>query len=210
MNSIAQIFWILLFLICCQFSGSKQSRTSVKSPKFADEVAMGEPVGVDTSQSLIEWKGTKLMGAGSHKGIIRFKEGQLRFLEGELTGGSFTVDMKSIYITDIPLSDPIPRANLLTHLQSDFNVKKYPESYFRISKILSENKKRYLEGDLIIKGHSENVRVSFRKVNQSTFVSEFSINRFKWGIGEDGSWLEKKLVDPDIYLKVLLVLNSKG
>jgi len=41
---------------------------------------------------------------------------------------------------------------------------------------------------------------------EKEYFSEFSINRSLWGIGDRGSWLEKKLVDDDFVLKIQIVL----
>ena len=162
-----------------------------------------EKVLINTKTSKVEWKGTKLMGAGSHSGTVNFKNGYLLFSEGKLIGGEFTVDMSSIFITDIPLSDPVPRKNITTHLNIDFETKVFHVSTFKIITVSGKPDGYSIDGALTIKGITRPISIKAREVKRkAAYTSEFSFDRFNWKIGEHGSWLEKKLVDADISLKI--------
>ena len=130
------------------------------------------------------------------------------FSEGKLSGGYFTVDMKSIYITDIPLSDPIPRKNITRHLNSDFETSIFPNASFIIKEISALNSTHWsLSGNMTIKGITKPIQVVLNELEKGkAFGSSFSINRSEWKIGENGSWLEKKLVDEEIVLNVNIVV----
>ncbi|HEU4497379.1 MAG TPA: YceI family protein, partial [Flavobacterium sp.] len=54
---------------------------------------------VDIKNSKINWIGKKV--TGSHEGTIQLKSGALVFKSNKLAGGSFTVDMGSIEVTDL-------------------------------------------------------------------------------------------------------------
>jgi len=164
---------------------------------------------IKIERSLVEWKGTKFRGKGSHSGKVFFKEGYLLFEDHELSGGEFIVDMRSIYNTDIPLSDPVPRKNLTTHLNSDFETARYPTAKFFITNVLQGTPGLMIYGDLTIRGISRKISIQAHKIAPDKFVSEFNINRFDWKIGDNGSWLEKKLVDPDIRLKVTIICDPE-
>lgn len=161
-------------------------------------------VPVDIGKSVVKWKGTKMLRTGKHEGIVSFKNGYLIFAGKRITGGYFIVDMTSIYITDIPLSDPVPRRNLTTHLNSDFDTNKYPEASFKITGVdyLSERTMR-IYGDLTIKEITRSTDFNAQSLpDDSLFNATLIFDRFDWKIGEDGSWLEKKLVDDEVRLEI--------
>jgi len=51
-------------------------------------------VKVDTNSSQIAWVGKKV--TGQHNGTVNIKEGALEMEDGQVTGGSFTIDMTTI------------------------------------------------------------------------------------------------------------------
>ena len=58
-----------------------------------------EGVKINTEKSVVTWKGYKV--TGEHTGTIAIKNGELNFDDGQLTGGSFEIDMTSIKCTDL-------------------------------------------------------------------------------------------------------------
>ncbi|MEQ8906860.1 YceI family protein [Ekhidna sp.] len=205
MNKI--LLLLALLVVSCQNSHQESSvaLSSFTSQKSSDQ--SGERVDIDLEKSIIKWRGTKLMGAGSHEGTVKFKSGYLTFSNKKLEGGQFVANMKSIYNTDIPLSDSIPRKNLTKHLNSDFNTKEYPESTFKIVGVKEMNNgKVEIVGDMTIMGISNPLEF-ISTMNGDFFSAEIQIDRSEWKIGEQGSWLEQKLVDSDFKIKVELYLN---
>lgn len=166
---------------------------------------------VDTNKSIVEWRGTKLRRTGKHEGTVKFLSGKMLFSNGKLYGGQFVVDMKSIYITDIPLSDPVPRKNITNHLNIDFQTSLFQTSSFAINKIIENNNDSYtVKGEMTIMDISRPITIILKEIKQEKeYFSTFTFDRFQWKIGENGSWLEKKLVDADITLKVKIVLLDK-
>ena len=80
---------------------------------------------INAAESSIHWLGKKV--TGQHEGNISLVSGKLE-MEGEvLTGGSFTVDMNSITVTDI---EGEYAEKLKGHLKSDdfFGVATHPEA----------------------------------------------------------------------------------
>lgn len=98
------------------------------------------------AQSNIDWVGRKV--TGTHYGTIALKEGTLVLQNGQLSGGTFTIDTASIRILDI--TDPATNTQFAGHLASDdfFSTEQYPEAYFKISSVNGN----HVEGDLTIKG----------------------------------------------------------
>lgn len=174
---------------------------------FEHGASNSEKIKIDLEKSIVEWKGTKLMGAGSHSGYVIFDSGYLLMSKDTLVGGKFVVDMTTIHNTDIPLSDPIPRRNIISHLNSDFETKNFPTSKFIIRNVSRGQDEYSIEGDLTIKGIQRTISAPVKQLSQNTFKASFTLIRSDWKIGERGSWLEKKLVDPTIYLMVTIVLS---
>jgi polyisoprenoid-binding protein YceI len=84
---------------------------------------MEEPIGdiemktlsLDTETSTLGWKGMK-NATDSHSGSIKFSEGSAEFIDGNLTSGSFVVDMSKISVADQMPEEKI--GMLIGHLSS--------------------------------------------------------------------------------------------
>ncbi len=140
------------------------------------------------------------------KAHFNFKKGILHFSHSGLSGGYFVTDMKSIRVTDMPAAETSAIQNLTNHLSSDLGTEQHPVAKFTITQV-SEHKNGYglqVAGDLTIKDVTRNVAIIVEEGTQSEgrhhYTASFSIDRFDWNIGTDGSWLEKKLVDREITL----------
>ncbi|GAB5536085.1 MAG: hypothetical protein Rubg2KO_23340 [Rubricoccaceae bacterium] len=166
---------------------------------------------VDTTASVVNWRGTKFAGRGKHEGIVRLSSGTLELCDGVLSGGSFTLDMRTIEVTDIPKSDPVPRARLRNHLLSDdfFAVETYPEAIFEIGGVdaLPGDSLR-LQGTLTMRGISEDIAfgadVSAPSPAQLDATAQFSLDRQRWGVAYRGDELARGLVDDLVALDVQL------
>ena len=117
---------------------------------------------INTAESSIHWLGKKV--TGQHEGNISLVSGKLE-MEGDLlTGGSFTVDMNSMTVTDIEGENA---EKLKGHLKSDdfFGVAKHPEATLTFTSVEAKGSGLYtITGDFTIKG----------KTNPSTFDLQVS------------------------------------
>jgi rhodanese-related sulfurtransferase len=86
---------------------------------------------VDVVASSIEWNGRNLLN--KHHGRIGLRSGQLAFIQGQLSGGRFVIDMTSIVCSDLHGSEL--HDVLIEHLQSDdfFDVARFPEALYVIN-----------------------------------------------------------------------------
>ena len=195
---------IFVLLVACNGSHNKKE-VPVHTVAIRGEL-YDKKILIDTEKSYIKWRGTKLIGS-AHEGTVKFKSGYLGFSQDTLAGGAFIADMATIYNTDIPLSDPVPRKNLTKHLNEDFETSKYPESSFIITHVMRLQSGKYeISGNLTIKGITHGITIEAEE-EQNGYTAQFVIDRFDWKIGESGSWLEKKIVDAEIELEVYVVLN---
>jgi len=64
---------------------------------------------------------------------------------------------------------------------------------------------------MTIKDVSKNISITLListiQENQKQLDAQFTFDRFKWNIGNEGSWLEKKLVDKEIELIIRIITN---
>ena len=72
-----------------------------------------ETVKVNTAASVVEWTASKV--TGKHNGTVAIKDGELKMNHGVLAGGSFTMDMTTIAVTDLTGGG---KAKLENHLKS--------------------------------------------------------------------------------------------
>ncbi len=205
MNELLGFICGLVLLSCVERSDSK-SLEYIFAPISKVEA---DTLEIDLNESKIFWKGTKMMGLGKHEGEIEIFLGYLLKSNGKLIGGEIIVDMKSIKVTDIPASDPIPIRNLTNHLKSAdfFDVDTYPFSTFRIVQIKNdENQELLVRGGMEIKGITN--AISFAAVEYGNrFTAKIEIDRFDWDIAYSGSWVDRTLVDREIQFRIEIVCN---
>ena len=151
---------------------------------------------VNLEESKVNWKGYKV--TGSHEGDIKLSEGALTF-EGEtLTGGSFTIDMTTINVTDLKAGQG--KEKLEAHLNSNdfFGVEDHKKAMFKITKVTGENGNYRVYGDLTIKGKT--LPKTFElTVSGNTATASFKIDRTKFGIEYGSSNFFENLKDKAIY-----------
>ncbi len=168
-------------------------------------------VKVDTNSSQIAWVGKKV--TGQHNGTVNIKEGALEMEDGQVTGGSFVIDMTTIDVLDL---EGEYKGKLMGHLRSDdfFSVEKFPTAKFVITSIdksEATDATHFVAGDLTIKGITNkitfpaNVTVKNGKANAK---ASFPLDRTKWqvkyGSGSFFDGLGDKMIYDDFELTVNL------
>lgn len=125
------------------------------------KAAKASTLAVDPAKSELTWNAKKV--GGEHTGKVKVAKGSLTVNANKLTGGTFTMDMTSISVTDI--TDEGMNAKLTNHLKSEdfFSVEKNPASTFKITKAepianAKAGEANYkITGDLSIKGITNSV-----------------------------------------------------
>lgn len=186
-----------------------------------DFAGPGAVLCADTKRSLVRWRGTDI--GGKHEGVVRLAGG--RFVldedqdEGEsrVVGGSFTVDMRTIAITDIPPHEVEARRQLRSHLAHEefFGVERFPTARFDITAVEGgEHGIHQVSGDLAIRDSVHNVTFESTAPVVSPegvwATADFSIDRYMWGVEFDGrtSSLRNAIVDDLIQLEITLVADA--
>jgi polyisoprenoid-binding protein YceI len=213
---ISSLFVMALLSLTISCKGDKENQAGAAADV---QDASAEAVGfnVDTAATVIDWTGSKQVG--SHHGTIKLLTGIVYVKGNAIESGNFTINMNSIRTTDVKPEDG--KAELEAHLKgtnmdekSDhfFNVKKYPEGKFEITKISQEGGKTMVEGNLTLKETTKNVKfpatVKVSENEVSIESEKFTIDRTQWKINYGSksvfSDLGDKFINDEIELKVSL------
>lgn len=161
-----------------QDNNNTDSTATESSLEEADLKKESFTLNLDSSK--VMWSGD-MVGLYSHEGWVKLKEGNVEVTNGEISGGTFVVDMTTITPTDEnykPEEGKSPE-KLVEHLSSDdfFLISEYPTAKFEITGADMENNQ--LKGNLTIRGitHEETIdNVTFNK-EEGTASGELVFDR---------------------------------
>lgn len=165
----------------------KKSVEATEAETVAETSVEAVTYAVDTDNSVIEWKGGKVLG-GSHNGTIALSSGEVSVRDGEVEAGSFTLDMDSIVVLDI--EDEEKRGWLEGHLKGAtdenrddfFNVMNFPDGKFEITDVANGE----IKGNLTLKGVTKNIAfpatVTVTDLAVTIESDTFNIDRTQWNI----------------------------
>ena len=192
---------VLVASVLTACKGEKKEKVEVKEAVKV-EVNVTELNNVDTSVSVLNWKGTK--PGGAHNGTVALKSGGLLVEDGKLTSGEFVIDMTSIVNLDIP-ADKEGNAKLVGHLSSEdfFAVDVYPISKFVITNVEEVEGKLAVTGNLQIKDVTKSITIPATVSTENgvtVFTSEtFNVDRsdfnVKYGSKSFFDDLQDKFID---------------
>jgi polyisoprenoid-binding protein YceI len=117
----------------------------------AGNAPKAKTVAVDAKASKIHWLAKKV--TGQHEGTIAITTGSLAVSGTKVSGGTFTIDMKSIVCTDI--TDAEWNKKFIGHITTGdfFEVEKFPTSTFVITKVAGDN----ITGNLTLHGVTKSI-----------------------------------------------------
>ena len=198
----------------------KNDKENKVEPGVAEEAAVATEEAViyeiDTTQSTIEWRGTK--PTGEHRGTINIQDGTLMATSEEITSGRVVIDMNSIAVTDEDMDEEDKR-NLENHLKGTvegketdfFNVEKFPTATFEITGVTEENGQKMLEGNLTLKEETKNIQFPVNsEIDGETITLEsetFAIDRTDWGVNYGSKSVFDNLGDNFISDEMELTIN---
>jgi len=169
---------------------------------------------LDVASSTIGWKGYKV--TGDHTGVIDLKSGSLEFVDGELSGGNFEIDMATITNTDL---EGEWKNKLEGHLKSAdfFGVEKYPSASFVITRVISRGTPGdyKIVGDLTIKESTNQIKFLVH-VDETedgmAAAADLTIDRsdydVQYGSGSFFDGLKDKTIYDEFDLSVKLMINK--
>lgn len=172
---------------------------------------------VDTTASVISWKGEK--PTGTHNGTIKLSEGTFKANDSVVESGTFVIDMKSIEDKDLEGDDKL---NLEKHLKGTvegkegdfFNVTKYPTGKFEVTGVTEKDGKTMLQGNLTLKDVTKNVEFPVTiNMNEDTMKltsEKFYIDRTKWNVNYGSKSVFDGLGDKFINDEIELMIEIKA
>jgi polyisoprenoid-binding protein YceI len=148
------------------------------------------------STSKIYWAASK--PTQTHEGTFDLSEGTFRVKDNALTGGSFTINVASLLVTDLKPADG--KEKLEGHLKSPdfFDVAKFPSAKFEITSLLpytadsastSKDATHMVSGNLTLRDSTKNVTFPAKiTIDAQSLVAKanFNIDRTQWGMNYKG------------------------
>lgn len=217
---------ITLLAVLFSFAGVLTSCNETKEKEEKEEAvavaeASAETYIVTTGKSTINWSGNK--PTGTHTGTIALANGELSVENNTPTAGNFTIDMRSIVVTDLEAGNG--KENLENHLKGTvegkegdfFNVNKYPMATFEITRVEGDASNATVHGNLTIKEKTNAISFPATISQSGTTLSlqseEFVIDRTKWDVNYGSKSifdnLGDKFISDDIKLTVSLNAAKK-
>ena len=156
MRSSCYLLILALIFSCNRVVTDTENR---KFATFRESLGLDES-NIDLQESIVYWKGTKLLYTRYHEGTLKFRSGKLTFKEGKISGGHLVVDVNSLKITDIPAHETTAIRNISGHLLEDLSSDQFPSATFDIHSVNYEQYPEFtLLGDLQIKDVKKRVSI---------------------------------------------------
>lgn len=176
-------------LVSCGGPGANNNEENNNADSTATETSLEDAniekqnFTLNLDSSKIHWSGN-MVGLYSHSGWVKLKEGNIEVANGEISGGTFVVDMTSITPTDenYDVKKGNTKEKLIKHLSSDdfFLVSEYPTAKFEITG--ADMKNNQLKGNLTI-----------RDITHEETIEDVKFNR------EEGTASGKLVFDRSVY-----------
>ena len=215
MKKIVLSLFVVTALLSVSCKKSSTSESDLKAPTEAAASAEGTKYVANTTESVINWSGSK--PAGKHSGTINLKDGEIMVKDNKVVGGKFTINMNTITVTYLKPDEG--KEYLEAHLKVTgdkegqdhfFNVTKYPTGFFAITSIEEKDGKTIVFGNLSLKNVTKsvnfpaNITVTDKEVtiDSDTLV----LNRTYWNINYASKSLfdnlKDKFINDEIEIKV--------
>jgi polyisoprenoid-binding protein YceI len=220
LSQVTMVLFLGASIISCKQENAEKASTS-EATEAAQ--ASGVEYTIDAAASQINWEGSK--PTGTHTGTVNLTEGSVSVEDGLISGGSFTIDMNTITVTDLTGDE---KGYLEGHLKGTedknrddfFNVSTYPTAKFEITKVtkLVNNPEHthLIYGNLTLRdvtkevGFNAVVKMNDEKMEVST--PKFTIDRTEWGVKYGSTKffdnLKDKFINDDIGLQINVVATA--
>lgn len=175
---------------------------------FVMSIAMNaqEKLPIDIAKSSIKWSCDYSFYFSGHYGIVNFQEGHFVKTDGKITGGTFTIDLRTLEAQDMEKDG---NEGLTKHLKDPdfFDVKKFPKATLVIKSTKYHDATHFqAEANLTIKGITKTVKFQAElNFENKTMKTRFKIDRTRWEINYN-SKLKDNAISDAIGFEVLLSL----
>jgi len=208
-----------LVLGSCGGNG-KTSATATTAQEASEKVGESYAIALDSSK--VDWKAFHKGGFAPRWGTINIQSGDISVQDGEITGGDFVLDMKTIKVDAASVTEADKKAiDLENHLKSAdfFHVDSIPTAEFVVTKVEAlatapqgaiEGANKTVSGNLTLLGNTINVSFPAKVEVSDNVVSvaaHFTVNRTDWGIKfgtnevDPAEWMISKDIEVGIDVK---------
>jgi polyisoprenoid-binding protein YceI len=212
--SISPIILITaLFFFSCSEPLKEETKNNTPVSSIYLNVGDEKYVVIDTTESVVSWKGSNSFGP--HTGNVYISKGELRIENGQLMGGTVEVNMNTIEDQNRDRDN-----GLINHLKDPdfFDVKKFPFSTIAITRVASKNvEENEITGNLTIKGITHPVSFPSKMEFKDGVVKatgKLVIDRTKWGVrygsGKFFDNLKDKAISDDIEFDIKIVAKKRS
>lgn len=186
-----------------------------------DAVEIADSTGVSfivDSTAIINWAGSK--PTGTHSGTLNVSGGNVNVANGTVIGGSFTLDMTSINVTDLEGDEKL---YLETHLKGTgeegatdfFNTSQFPTATFEIASVAADTSvvgaNSMVTGNLTLVGIAKSItfpaQIDMTDNTVTVTTPAFTIDRTQWGINYSSKNIFKEIGDKFIDDNISLQIN---
>lgn len=203
-----KLFYVatLLFSVAL-FSCSNGTSKKAEQTENTDNTINISNITVSPERSKVMWAG-EMLGVYTHTGTIQLTQSDIQIEDGKIAAGSFTIDMKSIQVTDdnYNVEEGNTPAKLIGHLSSPdfFDVENFPTAKFEVTEV----KNNMALGLLTIKGTTkeekiENIAMSEEK-GLVTITGDLKFDRKNYDVSWDYPVKEMVLSD-NVKVKIELI-----
>lgn len=122
---------IAMLVYGCGPKPSGETAETGEAMEVADASSSAETFAVDTNMSKVTWNGYK--PTGKHNGTIGITDGSIAVEDGAISSASFTIDITSLTVLDIPAEEE-GNGKLKGHLMSGdfFDAENHPTATFEV------------------------------------------------------------------------------
>ena len=215
MRNTVRVFVLVLACTLVACGPSEAENAAAKAAATADSLAtaaaMERNYVVEPANSTIQWSGT-MVSVYTHTGTVAITEGTFTTKGGQLIGGSFVADLRTMIPTDENYSSTVnTKESLVEHLSGAefFDVPNYPTA----SLTITGGQGNTATADLTIRGktHSEiitDIEIMTDADGSLRATAKLVFDRQKYGV----AWkpdMKDSVLDDDIELIVKLVGRPK-
>lgn len=196
----AAVVAALFFSACNNTANNNETTTTTETPTTAEAATYT----IDPAASTVNWKGVMLK-VKEHSGTVNLTQGTLSTANGAVTGGSFTVDLKTINPTDSNFTKESTPQKLVGHLSSAdfFDVSNFPTATFTITSVSGNEAK----GTLTVRGKSNEETVKNITLTESNgtvnATGTLVFDRKKYDVAFDMP-TQEMVISNDVELQITL------
>lgn len=193
----------IFFVSCGEQSASTEEAAAAPTSVLEGDIALN----VDITKSSVKWAG-EMLGIKDHQGTVNIKDAKLQLKDGQVTGGSFTIDMNTLVATDANYQPDqgYTKEKLIGHLASAdfFDIANNPVATFTITSVSGNSAK----GNLTVRGKTNEETITDIVVAQEgegvKVSGKLKFNRKNYGVAFDMPTTDM-IISDDINIGVDLI-----